>query len=87
MVKLPLKLFAKRCILSSSTTPDGIIAPFNTNVSSSLPSSSPLSSSSCVISSDADNDIDDNDDDDVDDDDIIIIAKVKREKWTPDLVW
>ena len=49
---VPLKLFAKRCILLSSTTTQGIIAPFNADVSSSL------SSSPGVINGDDDNDND-----------------------------
>jgi hypothetical protein len=63
------KLFAKRCVLSSTST-QGIIAPFNMDVSSSLLSSSLLSSSPDVISGDDDDDdIDDIDDiDDYDDD-------------------
>jgi len=54
-----VKLFTKRCVLSSTTT-QGIIAPFNMDVSLSLLSSSLLSSSPGVISSD------DDDDDDID---------------------
>jgi hypothetical protein len=59
-----VKLFTKRCVLSSTTT-HGIFAPFNMDVSSSLVSSSLLSPSPGVISGDDD----DNDDDDDDDDD------------------
>ena len=54
-----VKLFTKRCVLSSTTTTHGIIAPFNMDASSSLVSSSLLSSSPGVIS-------DDDDDDDID---------------------
>ena len=52
-----VKLFTKRCILSSTST-QGIIAPFNMDVSSSLLSSSLLSPSPGVISDDDDDDID-----------------------------
>jgi hypothetical protein len=53
-----VKFFAKRCVLSSTST-QGIIAPFNMDVSSSLLSSSLLSSSPGVISDDDDDDDDD----------------------------
>jgi hypothetical protein len=56
-----VKLFTKRCILSSTST-RGIIAPFNMDVSSSLLSPSLLSPSPGVISDDDDDD----DDDDID---------------------
>ncbi len=56
-----VKLFTKRCVLSLTTT-QGIIAPFNIDVSSSLLSSSLLSPSPGVISGDDDDDDDDNDD-------------------------
>jgi hypothetical protein len=59
-----VKLFTKRCILSSAST-QGIIAPFNMDVSSSLLSSSLLSPSPGVISDDDDDD-DDDDNDNVD---------------------
>ena len=59
-----VKLFTKRCVLSSTTT-HGIIAPFNMDVSSSLLSSSFLSPSPGVISG-GDDDDDDDDDDNVD---------------------
>ena len=55
-LKVLVKLFTKRCVLSSTTT-HGIIAPFSMDVSSSLLSSSLLSPLS-------------DDDDDDDDDDI-----------------
>jgi hypothetical protein len=55
-----VKLFTKRCVLSSTTT-RGIIAPFNMDASSSLLSPSLLSPSPGVISDD-----DDDDDDDID---------------------
>ena len=55
-----VKLFTKRCVLSSTTT-QWIIDPFNMDVSSPLLSSSLLSPSPGVISDD-----DDDDDDDID---------------------
>jgi hypothetical protein len=52
-----VKLFTKRCILSSTST-HGIIAPFNMDVSLSLVSSSLLSSRGVISDDDDDDDID-----------------------------
>jgi hypothetical protein len=51
-----VKLFTKRCVLSSTTT-QGIIAPFNMDASSPLLSSSLLSSSPVISDDDDDDDI------------------------------